>query len=889
MIAINENPIKQRPGADVDGVTAADIRRADREWQVLKELGPPQYVDQKGDRAGHEFHGNQWTDGGGVSADPIVLSHALTQWSGASSQFRYGAAAVLNVDAPGYHAGSVSPVLRDQSLNLLRAVRDGEPSNQPLYRGMVISDSMRVPNGVDEHAFMNSLSPGMNIDLPLAGFSKSLDIADAFSGGDMRITLEKGATSVDVGGAHSGESEVVTGGRFEVVSLKDALGHDYHGDGTGIVRDPPQRFGQADTRDPAKFHYPLALTLRQVATFNPDAAKSKTTLSGAKWKPYLFDHLFLGPQPDQKSFDIALQAAAMRRWGGTLSGDLLKSMSDVGDNEEFDHYLSASYMNFQAAALRAGVQDVTLYRGFLGDVDELDVVISPLSSWTADPDIAQAWVDNHDGKVYIAQVPVQRIVGIGDGPCEVIVIGSTLPLHVKAWNPDLHPRDEHGRFGQISGDAERTTLKSRPSDLLQRARAGGFTMSTTGTSPTDGYIVAHQGDSVIVPSSVVNDPEKFSAIVTQAIHDFGSKGYLDQPGAHIGGWLDHEHGEFVLDPVEHVQDRNEAIKLGVQRNQQAIYDVAAGEEISTGGTGDRKGVHLQNAQEEAQGASDAQRQTDGPLPRSQQAVVGDERSGARGVRESDRGEDVPGRSVEIKGDKPGHEFHGNQWTGGRGGNPDADKSPALRKALHDLESNSGYNHSPIEHAQAFRPDGTPIFTPTSHDVDTNVFVKDAAVPSQFGLTSFSNNEVALTPEQSEAMRGSIFTHCHPDASGVNTGSIVLGGRSFGGSLSIGDMQLAHATQLAEIRSVDEKYTYSMKPSDGYPFSSMTREMRMFYVDAQGAEGRAYIRGVEAARDNGVAYDDRERFGTDAFLKEVHNQNQEFADRFGYTYTRTEHG
>jgi hypothetical protein len=68
--------------------------------------------------------------------------------------------------------------------------------------------------------------------------------------------------------------------------------------------------------------------------------------------------------------------------------------------------------------------------------------------------------------------------------------------------------------------------------------------------------------------------------LTQHENDIAKAGF-------IGGWHDTEHGEVVLDPVENIQDRDKAVALGAERNQQAIWDVKAGEEIPTGGTGDR--------------------------------------------------------------------------------------------------------------------------------------------------------------------------------------------------------------------------------------------------------------------------------------------------------------
>ena len=63
---------------------------------------------------------------------------------------------------------------------------------------------------------------------------------------------------------------------------------------------------------------------------------------------------------------------------------------------------------------------------------------------------------------------------------------------------------------------------------------------------------------------------------------------FDDPSAHLGIWHDTQHHEVVLDVSYVVEDREDAINLGVANNQQAIWDVANMAEIDTGGTGDRQ-------------------------------------------------------------------------------------------------------------------------------------------------------------------------------------------------------------------------------------------------------------------------------------------------------------
>lgn len=63
---------------------------------------------------------------------------------------------------------------------------------------------------------------------------------------------------------------------------------------------------------------------------------------------------------------------------------------------------------------------------------------------------------------------------------------------------------------------------------------------------------------------------------------------LSTPGMCLGTWISDEDptkGQISWDISERIMDRNEAIQRGKERNQQAIFNLADGEDIATGGTG----------------------------------------------------------------------------------------------------------------------------------------------------------------------------------------------------------------------------------------------------------------------------------------------------------------
>lgn len=47
----------------------------------------------------------------------------------------------------------------------------------------------------------------------------------------------------------------------------------------------------------------------------------------------------------------------------------------------------------------------------------------------------------------------------------------------------------------------------------------------------------------------------------------------------FGGWLDKETGKFYFDAIMIITDRSEAIRIGMQNKQIAIYDLEKNEEI----------------------------------------------------------------------------------------------------------------------------------------------------------------------------------------------------------------------------------------------------------------------------------------------------------------------
>lgn len=146
----------------------------------------------------------------------------------------------------------------------------------------------------------------------------------------------------------------------------------------------------------------------------------------------------------------------------------------------------------------------------------------------------------------------------------------------KEWNPREHPRDTTGRFAETGSGAL--------SGMLGRlAETGGFSWSPhSGEAPADGYMVAMTGHTMQLPEEILDDPEAAARAIVGYIK--GKKSvFTGNQELYVGGWV--EDGKLWLEPSERVPDRAAAIRKGREQDQIAIYDVAAGDVIDTGGAG----------------------------------------------------------------------------------------------------------------------------------------------------------------------------------------------------------------------------------------------------------------------------------------------------------------
>lgn len=136
------------------------------------------------------------------------------------------------------------------------------------------------------------------------------------------------------------------------------------------------------------------------------------------------------------------------------------------------------------------------------------------------------------------------------------------------WQTQL--RDAHGRFATAGGA------------MSGKVHPEGFSLDPhTGRAPTSGYMVAVPGHTHQYPESVMHDRHQLAAAIDKFLTE--ERDVFKKPGVHLGGWV--SEGKLWLDPSENIESRAEAVKAGKSRDQLAIWDVAGGREIGTGGTG----------------------------------------------------------------------------------------------------------------------------------------------------------------------------------------------------------------------------------------------------------------------------------------------------------------
>lgn len=204
------------------------------------------------------------------------------------------------------------------------------------------------------------------------------------------------------------------------------------------------------------------------------------------------------------------------------------------------------------------------------DLEPDDVIISGLSvpgpfqyrsTIKADPVTGKRWLLGEDS----SSDKVMRLVDDGQ-PVDILRIPKGMVK--KHMGPGPHPS---GTPQSVHGSGARDASRRDIQEDLQTD--GGFTISpATGERPSEGYMV-----------SLAEYEETFD-LDTLSIEDIGAyrarhwSQFADIPNARWGGWVD-DDGTVYFDVSLHVNSLDEAVALGQQWKQKAIFHLDSFSEI----------------------------------------------------------------------------------------------------------------------------------------------------------------------------------------------------------------------------------------------------------------------------------------------------------------------
>ena len=119
---------------------------------------------------------------------------------------------------------------------------------------------------------------------------------------------------------------------------------------------------------------------------------------------------------------------------------------------------------------------------------------------------------------------------------------------------------------------------------------GGFTFDPTAdklitVGSVTGYAIAVPGTEHVIGTGSISR-EAFASAVADVVTEYAEAITVD--GCVLGGWYSADRDVYMIEltKIWHHLDRETAIMIGQSSHQEAIFDLATGEEIPTGGTGD---------------------------------------------------------------------------------------------------------------------------------------------------------------------------------------------------------------------------------------------------------------------------------------------------------------
>jgi hypothetical protein len=203
----------------------------------------------------------------------------------------------------------------------------------------------------------------------------------------------------------------------------------------------------------------------------------------------------------------------------------------------------------------------------------------------------------------VAATVLAHLDGARDGAQEIARAGAAfLVAFHDRYDPDIRaarakqPAGGHSDVTRSEADDansrlhdEAMTSSATTPDLVAAITDnGGFTYDPAAgalviVGEADGYAIAVPGTEHVVGDATVTR-ESFADAVADLLVS-----YADEiaAGAVLGGWFSEDRSVYLVELSEiHRVDRADAIRVGTERHQEGILDLATGEYIETGGTGD---------------------------------------------------------------------------------------------------------------------------------------------------------------------------------------------------------------------------------------------------------------------------------------------------------------
>jgi len=177
--------------------------------------------------------------------------------------------------------------------------------------------------------------------------------------------------------------------------------------------------------------------------------------------------------------------------------------------------------------------------------------------------------------------------------------------------------ERRARIARVSSEEQKVVAQAHLNvdGLIGSLKGGGFTFDlSTGKHAETGYAVAPSKASEFIFRDDVPDAEARGKILEFVV---ANSKELAKPGVNLGAWRD--DGYYWIDSSIVVLDKDEASRIGRENDQEAIWDIANGEEIRLKGKEDAKAYD--DAKDQTQAKATIGTTKEGPRIRSGEGQV----------------------------------------------------------------------------------------------------------------------------------------------------------------------------------------------------------------------------------------------------------------------------